>query len=119
MEFCDHTIYEGWHAYIRGNPEPGARNGPEWMTHGVDGWGWIRLSSLKRDAVVRMCAEVGITLKGDWTCDDDGLAELAAKFPLAGDRRGGFPITIGDYGRIERDCPNAELCRPAGGEENP
>lgn len=109
VEFCDAALFKGWHAYIRANPEPGMRNGQEWLTYGVDGWGWIRSSSLKREAVVRMCAELGIKLKGDWTCDDDGLDDVAQRFPLAGHKRGGFPITIGDYGRIERDCPNSTL----------
>jgi hypothetical protein len=100
VEFCAHNLFEGWHAYIRESPKRGKRN--------ANGdWGWVKARDIKGDKVARLCAEVGITLKGDWTCDDDGLAEVAKRYPLPGRNRGGFSITIGDYGRIERDCPNA------------
>lgn len=100
VEFCAHNLFEGWHAYIRESPKRGKRN-----ANGE--WGWVKSRDIKGDKVARLCAEVGITLKGDWTCDDDGLAEVAKRYPLPGRKRGGFPITIGDYGRIERHCPNA------------
>jgi hypothetical protein len=49
---------------------------------------------------------MGITIKGDGTCDDDGVAELARRFPLKGKKcggkiRGGVEINRLSNGKIE------------------
>ena len=48
---------------------------------------------------------IGITICGDGTCDDDGYAEFAHRFPFKGERiggkiRGGIMVVVNEYGEI-------------------
>lgn len=82
-EYCRGPFYMGWHLYLR-DYRPFRRN--------KDGsWGWIRLRgySWRRDGVLKFLLSIGIEIKGDGTCDDDGIAEFARRYPIKGRRCGG------------------------------
>jgi hypothetical protein len=84
-EYCDAPFYMGWHLYLRDNKEIQKRN--------RDGtWGW--LGSVHRQGenpVQQIFNELGIEIKGDGTCDYDGIAEIARRFPMLGQSVGGKP----------------------------
>lgn len=98
-EYCNAAFYTGWHLYIRDNNERQKTN--------ADGdWGWIRrLNEATR--VLTFLQALGITIKGDGTCDDDGVGEFAKRFRLGRQRIGGKPrgcmeILIAEDGSIQR-----------------
>ncbi len=66
----------GWHLYLRENMA---------FKRNKDGrWGWIRTPQMKPEL-----ESLGINIKGDGTCDDDGIAEFARRYPIKGRRCGG------------------------------
>lgn len=99
-EYCDHDFYNGWHLYLRDSKGRQQRN--------ADGeWGWIRRIGRRGESFTgqAVLAELGITIRGDGTCDDDGIAEIARRFPIPRQRIGGKPrgcveVVIDDEGRI-------------------
>lgn len=83
-EYCPAQFYMGWHLYLRDSNKRQQRN--------ADGsWGWIRSRDIKWTGVQRILDELGIVIKGDGTCDYDGIAEIARRFPLGRQRVGGKP----------------------------
>ena len=76
----------GWHLYLRDNIEKQCPN--------ADGyWGWIRWRG-KRDGAhpfQSILNALGISIRGDGTCNDDGYAEIAKRFPIPRHRIGGKP----------------------------
>lgn len=73
----------GWHIYIRDHRAFRKNN---------DGtWGWIRMSgwSWMQPRVLKFLSSIGIDIRGDGTCDDDGIAEFAKRYPIKGRRCGG------------------------------
>lgn len=100
-EYCNAQFYTGWHLYLRDNNNRQQRN--------ADGeWGWIRGFG-RRDSngpVRKFLASLGIQIRGDGTCDNDGIAEFAKRFSLGRQRIGGKPrgcleVTVGEWGEIE------------------
>ena len=97
-EYCDHEIYEGWHLYIR---ESKSKQQPN-----SDGrWGWIRQIGRHRNPAQDVLESLGIVMTGDGTCDHDGVAEIARRFPIPRERVGGQPrgcieVEIDDYWRM-------------------
>lgn len=80
-EYCRGPFYMGWHLYLRDSAEKNKRN--------VDGsWGWIRRPE-EDEFVQDYLGSLGITIRGDGTCDDDGIAQFARQFPLPRQRVGG------------------------------
>jgi hypothetical protein len=79
-EYCGHSfLFRGWHLYLRDNKNRQQRN--------ADGeWGWIRGLNRYRfgdaESVTKVLNELGITIRGDGSCDDDGVAEIARRFPI-------------------------------------
>lgn len=85
-EYCSASFYMGWHLYLRDTKEKGRCN--------KDGaWGWLRGINRSNPAQ-QVFDELGIEIKGDGTCDDDGIAEIARRFP------GGIEVDVDYYGRI-------------------
>lgn len=85
-EFCANDIYNGWHLYLRDSKKRHQRN--------ADGlWGWIRWrpGRSRSHPFQAVLDELGITMKGDGTCDDDGYAEIARRHPIPRERIGGHP----------------------------
>jgi hypothetical protein len=94
-EYCDSNFYMGWHLYFRDNKL--------FKRNNDGGWGWINRPRENLE-IMEFMASLGITIKGDGTCDDDGISEFAKRFPLKGRKcggkiRGGVEINIVD-GRI-------------------
>lgn len=98
-EYCRGPFYMGWHVYLRDNNKRQQRNS--------DGeWGWIRRPRENRE-LVRFLGSLEIEIRGDGTCDDDGLAEVARRFPIArqrigGKRRGCIPVLVGRWGELSK-----------------
>lgn len=51
-------------------------------------------------------SSIGITIKGDGTCDDDGIAEFSMRYPIKGRRigkkyRGCLEVEVDKSGAIE------------------
>jgi hypothetical protein len=92
-EYCGHNFYMGWHLYERENPGYQKRN--------ANGdWGWVRPGDIGACHVVEFFKTLGITLQGDWTCPEYGIAEFVKRYPLKGrrvwgERRGGVEVTRG------------------------
>lgn len=85
-EYCDNYIYMGWHLYLRDNKKRQQRN--------VDGeWGWIRWRGSRDGAhpFAGILDELGLTMRGDGTCDHDAYAEIARVHPIPRERIGGKP----------------------------
>jgi hypothetical protein len=83
-EYCPSEIYTGWHLYLRDNNGRQQRN--------ADGdWGWLCRGHYKQSRAHEFLATLGITVKGDGTCDGDGYAEVARRFPIPRQRIGGKP----------------------------
>lgn len=81
-EYCRGPFYMGWHLYLRENREMQQRN--------ADGsWGWIRWHRADKHPVQDILDDLGIVMNGDGTCDDDGYAEIARRFPFTGEIIGG------------------------------
>lgn len=96
-EYCAHDLYIGWHLYLRESKAYQRRN--------ADGsWGWLRLSDGgPRGRLQSILDQVGIIISGDGTMDNDGVAEIARRFPLPGKKISGKPrgcieIIEGDFG---------------------
>ena len=76
-EYCRGPFYMGWHLYLRENRA---------FRRNADGnWGWIR----KYPEIISYLEPLGINIRGDGTCDDDGIAEFAKRYPIKGRRCGG------------------------------
>lgn len=89
-EFCANALYNGWHLYLR-DTDRHQRNAD-------GGWGWLRRGHYRLHAAHAALAQLGIKMRpgGDGSCDDDGYAELARRYPIRrSSRRGGVPIGIG------------------------
>lgn len=88
-EFCGNALFNGWHLYLR-DTDRHQRN--------ADGdWGWLQRGHHLLQSAHAALAELGILMRpgGDGTCDDDGHAELARRYPIRRSRlRGGVPIQI-------------------------
>lgn len=82
-EYCRGPFYMGWHVYLRDSAEKNKRNAG-------GSWGWIN-----RPGEDPWCSSflrlLGITIKGDGTCDDGGIAEIASRWPIPGEQAGGKP----------------------------
>jgi len=55
--------------------------------------------------VLEFLSSIGIEIRGDGTCDDDGIAELARRYPIKGRRcgrklRGCVEVQIDEYDKI-------------------
>jgi hypothetical protein len=99
-EYCDADLFEGWHLYIRDKDPKGGT-----MRNDDNTWGWLRSGSIRRDAVLRYLATLGITGKCDGTMEGGAYHQLSEKFPVGRRRRcgrkvGAVEILIDDYGRI-------------------
>jgi hypothetical protein len=72
-EYCANEIFEGWHLYVRESKRKGQRN-----KNGD--WGWLRGEGVQwyNDFL----SKFGIKIKGDGTCNGDGIDKIAKKFPL-------------------------------------
>jgi hypothetical protein len=87
----------GWHLYLRDyRPFRPNKNGS---------WGWQRRVR-ENSQVMSLLASIGITITGDGTCDHDGIADLAGKYPIKGRKAGGrlrgcIEVNVDEYGRIE------------------
>lgn len=97
-EYCAADLYTGWHLYLRDNNE---RQQP----NANGDWGWIRgvgRRGWEFEPAKKILDELGITITGDGSCDNDGLAEFARRFPIPRQRIGGKPrgcvaVLQGDY----------------------
>ena len=78
-EYCRGPFYMGWHLYLRENRV--------FKRNSDGGWGWIR--RVHEHPVKDFLLSIGITIKGDGTCDYDGIAEFARRYPVKGRRCGG------------------------------
>jgi hypothetical protein len=104
-EYCDASFYMGWHLYLRDNQEVQKRN--------HDGtWGWLRCVHRQgKNPVQHIFDELEIEIKGDGTCDYDGIAEMARRFPMpkkqtvGGRQRGCVEVDVDRYGRIALHVP--------------
>ena len=105
-EHCNASIYMGWHLYLRDHKEKQKRND--------DGdWGWIRGLARGRlpESIKEILDHLGIVIRGDGTCDDDGVAEIARRFPIPRERVGGkprgcIPLEVDENGiRIATEAP--------------
>ena len=87
----------GWHLYLR-----------DYRTYrkNKDGsWGWIR-RVYEQHPVIFFLLSIGITIRGDGTCDDDGIAEFASRYPIKGRRagrkhRGCIEVDVDEFGKIK------------------
>lgn len=102
-EYCAHEIYIGWHLYLRDNKDRQKRN--------ADGhWGWLARNHYMATTAHRFLRTLGISMVGDGTCDNDGYAEMARRFPIPSQRIGGKPrgcIAVeikanGEFVKLER-----------------
>lgn len=95
-EYCA-SIYMGWHLYLRDSKGRQQRN--------ADGdWGWLR-QSWKQTSAHELLTKMGISLRGDNSCDDGAYAELARRFPIGRQRicgkpRGCIEVLLGEHGEI-------------------
>lgn len=97
-EYCAHEIYIGWHLYLRDNKNRQQRNSD-------GGWGWLTRTDIAASAAHTFLETFGIKVIGDGSCDYDGYAELARRFPIPRQRIGGKPrgcvaVEIGDNGEF-------------------
>jgi len=96
-EYCRGPFYMGWHLYLRENRA--------FTPNSDGGWGW--LSQIRENSqVTSFFSSIGIIITGDGTCDGDGIAEFAGRFPIEGRRcggklRGGIEVDVGEYGEIK------------------
>jgi hypothetical protein len=100
-EHNPHDIYMGWHLYLRDHKEKNNRNDN-------GGWGWLRGIGKRYGlppSIQAILDHLGICIRGDGTCDDDGVAEIARRFPIPRERIGGRPrgcieLAIGNDGEL-------------------
>ena len=96
-EYCRGPFYMGWHLYLRENRT---------FKRNQDGrWGWIRRPR-EHTETMSLLSSIGITITGDGTCDDDGIAEFARRYPIKGRRCGGklrgcLEIEIDEFDEIK------------------
>jgi len=98
-EYCRGPFYMGWHIYIRDHRT---------FRRNIDGgWGWVRTHtwSWMQDPVYRFLLSIGIEIHGDGTCDYDGIAEFARRYPIRGRRcgrklRGCIEVEIDEFDEI-------------------
>lgn len=118
-EYCGHDIYMGWHLYLRDNK---ARQQP----NADGGWGWIKGVG-RRDwefsGAKAVFDSLGITIKGDGSCDNDGLAELARRFPIPRQRiwrkpRGCVEVDVDEWGRMTLADPSVGRIKQRSGRSN-
>ena len=86
-ERCDNALYDGWHIYLRDTSN---------QQRNADGtWGWIRRDHRLALSIHALLGTLGIMMRpgGDGSCDDDGYAELARRYPFC-DGRGGFAVIV-------------------------
>lgn len=94
-EHCSGEFYMGWHLYLRDYRS---------FRRNKDGSsGWIRRP--KNHAANDFLKSIGITIKGDGTCDDDGIAEFANRYPFKGRKCGGKPrgcleVIVNEFGGL-------------------
>jgi hypothetical protein len=86
-ERCDNTLYNGWHVYLRDTAHH--------QRNADDDWGWIRHDHWLAPHIHALLETLGIRMRpgSDGSCDDDGYAELARRYPL-GEGRGGFAVVV-------------------------
>ena len=84
-EYCEGPFYMGWHLYVR--------ESTRWQHRNANGeWGWIRrVKEYLPDSIRKVFDLLRITIQGDGTCDYDGLAEIARRYPLGGKKVGRRP----------------------------
>ncbi len=93
-EFNPHWIFNGWHLYLR-DTNKFARNS--------DGsWGWLRRGSDWLASAHAALAGISIVMRpsGDGTCDDDGYAAFARRFPIRRSKTRGGLVVVVDGGGI-------------------
>ena len=70
------------------------------------GWGWVQWSSGCKHPARNVFTDNNISFIDDGTCDEDGIYELAKKFPLkskiGGKIRGCLPVVVDEYGVIRQ-----------------
>lgn len=99
-EYCPGPFYMGWHLYLRENRV--------FKRNRDGGWGWIRNSSFTREfRAIPFLKTLGITIEGDGTCDHDGVAEIARRYPIkgrrcGGKRRGCIEVDVDEWGNIKK-----------------
>jgi len=103
-EYCRGPFYMGWHLYLRENRT--------FRRNSDGGWGWIK--RVHEHPVENFLLSIGITIRNDGTCDDDGIAEFAIKYPIrgrqcGGELRGCLEIEIDKSGEIEMAKPVAGM----------
>lgn len=109
-EYCTGPFYMGWHLYLRESKGRQKRN--------ADGeWGWLRRTHNKTDSAHACLAMLGITIEGDGSCDYDGYAEIARRFPIPRQRIGGkprgcIPVKVDEWGKIELDRSQTKATTP-------
>ncbi len=90
-EFCAHSLFNGWHLYLR-DTDRHERN--------TDGsWGWLQRGHHLLPAAHAVLADLRIATRpgSDGSCDDDGYAELARRYPIRRSRvRGGVAVQVDD-----------------------
>ena len=89
-EYCDSVYYTGWHLYLRDSKQKDQSGG------------WIRRPK-EWKAGIRILNELNLTIRGDGTCSDDGLAEFTKRFPIPRERICGRPrgcIEVDACGRL-------------------
>jgi hypothetical protein len=111
-EYCRGPFYMGWHLYLR-DYRAFRRNKDSY-------WGWIR-RPWQNKPLMSFLESLGITIHGDGTCDDDGIAEFAQRYPIKGRRCGGklrgcVEVEIDYFGQITTANPalNTDLVNSAG-----
>jgi len=98
-EFCDAVFYNGWHFYLRDSKRKNQPNRD-------GGWGWILRPDDPLSPIRELLDELGVVIRGDGTCDHDGIAEFARRFPMRSTtgrrRRGCLEVEIDRFGRARR-----------------
>jgi hypothetical protein len=83
-EYCPGPFYWGWHLYLRESRDKNTRN-----RNGE--WGWIRQLEKDWRGISSVLTQLDIIINGDGTMDDDGIAEIARRWPIPRERIGGKP----------------------------
>ena len=81
-EYCKGPFYMGWHLYLRDHRAFRQNNDGSWGWVRMSGWSWMN------PRVLRFLSSIGIEMQGDGTCDYDGIAEFARRYPIHGRRCG-------------------------------
>jgi len=95
-EYCRGPFFMGWHLYLRDSKKFQLNDDGE--------WGWVR-RVFENKPVMKFMASLGFPITGDGTCDDDGIAEFAKRYPenrVVGARQCGYPaVDVDKHGNIE------------------